>query len=93
MPTVTSFPHWEAYAPFLTSEEQAVAYVQSIIDNPPPSRPALKVRRLVKETFPAGGHRWYVEETTYSTEPVLEFNADHPDDILWDFPAVDVRAV
>ena len=90
--TVKSFPNWEHYN--LTSETVGIEAAQGVIDNPPPSKISAEVfREYRKFLLTDGSTIGKIVEHTSSSEPVLEFDADHPDDVEWFFPRTETLGV
>ena len=83
LPIVKVFPNWEDVA---ETEKEAIALIQAIIDSPPPERPVQIRRRYETFLMGDGTTRGLVVQDITQSNPVLDFDVDHPEDTSWYYP-------
>lgn len=88
---VKSAPTWKTMG--FKSEEEAIEYVQDVVDNPPKPGSAPSKRSFEKVYFSDGTSGNFVKEIVYDREATLDYDPDHQEDVAWRFLSPGARYI
>lgn len=87
---IDKFVGWEFYT---KTEAEAIAEIQRIVDNPPPTKPDFEKREYVKFLLENGGTVGRIIRKKFSGKPELLYDETHPDDTNWNYPLMETVGV